>query len=146
MHLSVAYANFRGATESMKIVRIVSSQQIVFSQWYLDRSVSGNSISDHLCYLGVFLQAETWSTCSFILQSNVAEVTSGGFFIRLPLVCEKGIGDGRWQKLWSIFIEMEVSIYSNQLCIYKRSLFIHERMLGMLWQLKPTTRHPLIMM
>lgn len=51
------------------------------------RSVAGNSISDHLCYMGVFLQADTWASCSFILRNSadLAVTTADGFFIKLPL-------------------------------------------------------------
>ncbi|MCO5568773.1 hypothetical protein L7F22_022473 [Adiantum nelumboides] len=51
------------------------------------RSVAGNSISDHLCYMGIFLQADTRSSCSFILRNkeNLAVTTADGFVIKLPL-------------------------------------------------------------
>lgn len=57
------------------------------------RSVSGNSISDHLCYMGIFLQADTWSSCSFILRSNVneADTTDDGFVIKLPLFLKSSV-------------------------------------------------------
>ncbi|XP_031486597.1 uncharacterized protein LOC116255031 isoform X3 [Nymphaea colorata] len=35
------------------------------------RSVSGNSISDHLNYLGVELQAETWGSCKIVTDSSI---------------------------------------------------------------------------
>ncbi|GAB2275438.1 hypothetical protein Dimus_010195 [Dionaea muscipula] len=37
------------------------------------RSVMGNSISDHLVYLGVNLQAETWSSCAIVTDPRLAE-------------------------------------------------------------------------
>ncbi|KAH6555691.1 hypothetical protein KP509_1Z235400 [Ceratopteris richardii] len=52
------------------------------------RSVAGNSISDHLCYMGVFLGADSWGSCSFILRKNVnlAVKTEDGFVIKMPLL------------------------------------------------------------
>ncbi|KAG0498458.1 hypothetical protein HPP92_003149 [Vanilla planifolia] len=35
------------------------------------RSVLGNSVSDHLVYLGVDLQAETWRSCGIVTGSNM---------------------------------------------------------------------------
>lgn len=35
------------------------------------RSVRGNSISDHLTYLGVSLQAETWRSCGIVTGTNL---------------------------------------------------------------------------
>lgn len=37
------------------------------------RSVMGKSIADHLCYYGVFLQAETWNTCRIVMDSRLAK-------------------------------------------------------------------------
>lgn len=34
------------------------------------RSVSGNSITDHLEYYGVSMQAETWGTCGWVVQDD----------------------------------------------------------------------------
>lgn len=53
------------------------------------RSVSGNSIADHLCYLGVYLQADNWASCSFFLTHNLTEMTTDSFVIRLPLSSEE---------------------------------------------------------
>ncbi|MCO5603724.1 hypothetical protein L7F22_057875 [Adiantum nelumboides] len=57
------------------------------------RSVAGNSISDHLCYMGIFLQADTWSSCSFILRNNenLAVTTADGFVIKLPLFLKRPV-------------------------------------------------------
>ncbi|KAG6496087.1 hypothetical protein ZIOFF_043935 [Zingiber officinale] len=37
------------------------------------RSVRGNSISDHLEYFGVSMEAETWGSCGIVFYGNVAE-------------------------------------------------------------------------
>lgn len=37
------------------------------------RSVKGNSISDHLEYFGVSMEAETWGSCGIVFYGNVAE-------------------------------------------------------------------------
>ncbi|KAH7298402.1 hypothetical protein KP509_25G041800 [Ceratopteris richardii] len=54
------------------------------------RSVAGNSIPDHLCYMGLSLQADTWSPCSFILTNNenMTIETEDGFIIKMPLLLE----------------------------------------------------------
>ncbi|KAI0530766.1 hypothetical protein KFK09_000314 [Dendrobium nobile] len=49
------------------------------------RSVIGNSISDHLVYLGVNLQAETWRSCGIVTDTNMKKYQSDlyGNFILL---------------------------------------------------------------
>lgn len=48
------------------------------------RSVKGNSILDHLVYLGVNLQADTWRSCGIVTDTNLVEYQidlSGNFII-----------------------------------------------------------------
>ncbi|KAF5197223.1 alpha/beta-Hydrolases superfamily protein [Thalictrum thalictroides] len=40
------------------------------------RSVSGNSISDHLTYFGIDLMAETWGSCRIVMNSHVANYSA----------------------------------------------------------------------
>ena len=51
----------------------------------LCRSVAGNSVADHLCYMGVSLEAENWASCSFILSGNPTETLNGGLVIQIPI-------------------------------------------------------------
>ncbi|URD78836.1 Lipase (class 3) [Musa troglodytarum] len=37
------------------------------------RSVSGNSISDHLAYFGIEMQADTWGTCRIVFHGNMVQ-------------------------------------------------------------------------
>ncbi|RRT74899.1 hypothetical protein B296_00031048 [Ensete ventricosum] len=39
----------------------------------VERSVSGNSISDHLAYFGIEMQADTWGTCRIVFHGNVVQ-------------------------------------------------------------------------
>jgi hypothetical protein len=38
---------------------------------YFSRSVTGNSVKDHLVYLGVNMKAETWGTCRIVMDYSV---------------------------------------------------------------------------
>lgn len=40
------------------------------------RSVRGNSVSDHLQYFGVELQADTWGSCRIIMDNNIVQGSS----------------------------------------------------------------------
>lgn len=48
------------------------------------RSVYGNSVEDHLCYMGVFLEADTQASCAFILRSTTIEVSDGRIIFETP--------------------------------------------------------------
>ncbi|CAL9781634.1 unnamed protein product [Musa acuminata subsp. burmannicoides] len=37
------------------------------------RSVSGNSVSDHLAYFGIEMQADTWGTCRIVFHGNMVQ-------------------------------------------------------------------------
>lgn len=69
------------------------------------RSVMGNSISDHLVYLGVNLQAETWTTCGIVTDSRLANYRktdeAGNFVLSrnptFPLNLDtQQVGRGKW--------------------------------------------------
>ncbi|KMZ72989.1 putative class 3 lipase [Zostera marina] len=48
------------------------------------RSVSGNSLTDHLCYFGVDLEAETWRACNIVLNldtPNLLTDHNGNFVV-----------------------------------------------------------------
>lgn len=52
------------------------------------RSVMGNSITDHLVYFDVNLQADTWNSCKIVRDSRLANYTTtdsaGNIFLRKP--------------------------------------------------------------
>lgn len=45
---------------------------IIFS-CAVQRSVSGNSVSDHLAYFGIEMQADTWGTCRIVFHGNMVK-------------------------------------------------------------------------
>lgn len=47
------------------------TENCIYIHNFFSRSVTGNSVKDHLVYLGVNMKAETWGTCRIVMDYSV---------------------------------------------------------------------------